>query len=70
MVGAQLYDDQQFHTTVWSLDDQGVGTRLACAPENQRTQWVDGQVAIAPDAIYAISVNFGDSTSEIDRIAR
>ena len=52
----QLFDDHQLHVTIWRLDADGTGRRLACSPlggsENPR---IDVGPAVLPDAIYFIA---------------
>jgi hypothetical protein len=70
MVGAQLFDDQRFHATVWLLDPQRNARLLACSPGSSDEFWITSPVAMAPDAIFAVAQNLATSTWEIDRIAR
>ena len=71
-VGYQRFDDNAFHTTVGWLDAKGNARRVACSPGKYDESSIDLRVAIAPDAIYAISVNLSmpSPTWEIDRISR
>jgi hypothetical protein len=69
-VGIDTFGDGHQHTVMWTVDGQGTATRLGCSPGDQQTAWIALGVAIAPDAIYAITQNLQATTWEIDRIAR
>jgi len=72
LFGGELARDGQYHRVVWALDGQPghpVTHLLACSPGRSEEAYVDQGVAMAPDAIYAISTNFSAETWEIDRIA-
>jgi hypothetical protein len=66
VVAAQMFDDQQFHTTVWALAaDRRTAKRLACSPDLNASVRV--APAVAPDAVYLAAM--GDSW-QLVRVAR
>jgi hypothetical protein len=69
LFGGELARDGQYHRVVWAQDGQGLTRLLACSPGRSQEAYIDEGVAVAPDAIYAISINFVANTWEIDRIA-
>jgi hypothetical protein len=70
MTGSQLFDDLAFHATVWLLDAGRTATRLGCSPGSDDRSWIESQVAVAPDAVYAVTKDLLAPTWQIDRIAR
>jgi hypothetical protein len=68
VIADQMFDDQQFHTTVWSLAaDRHTAKRLACSPDLSVRASITVAPAVAPDAVYLASM--GDSWQLI-RVAR
>jgi hypothetical protein len=60
VVADQMFDDQQFHTTVWTLAaDRRTAKRLACSPDLSVQDSVTVAPAVAPDAVYLVAM--GDS---------
>ena len=70
LIGNQLFDDQIDHVAVRSVDAQGASTLLGCSPASINESAVEPPIAVAPDAVYLVSINFATNTSEIDRIPR
>jgi hypothetical protein len=68
--GLETFDDKVVHAVIWTVDAQGTATRLGCSPGNALDSWIQVPVAVAPDAIFAITNGLGAGTWEIDRIAR
>jgi hypothetical protein len=68
--GLQTFDDLVAHAVIWMVDAQGTATRLGCSPGDGMASWVRVPGAVAPDAIYVITLNLLAATWEIDRIAR
>jgi hypothetical protein len=52
------------------LDAQGIAKRVGCSPGERYASWIPVPVAVAPDAVYAITKNQLARTGEIDGIAR
>jgi hypothetical protein len=70
VAGTQAFDDDLDHIVVTALDARGSATHLACSPGDSNSSWFNWPVALAPDAIYAATMNISAGTWEIDRIAR
>ncbi len=70
VIGNQIFDDQVDHMTVRSLNAQGASTLLGCSPGSLNESFVEQPPAVAPDAVYLVSMNLSAKTTEIDRIAR
>jgi hypothetical protein len=64
---SQLFDDQQFHSTIWLLGADGTGRRLACSPKLPSGTFIQVRPAVAPDAVFAIVLG---ETWQIVRIPR
>ena len=66
VVADQMFDDQQFHTTVWALAaDRRTAKRLGCSP-GLNTE-VRVAPAVAPDAVYLASTS---DSWQLVRVAR
>lgn len=54
LAASQLFDDQQYHSTIWLLAADGTSRRLACSPG----RFIDGSIEVRPavalDAVFAI----------------
>jgi len=61
--------DDALHTTIWALDRDGRGTRLACDPVVGSRVKV---AAVSPDAIFLLVENLSETTSywQVARIPR
>jgi hypothetical protein len=67
-IAGQLFDDLRQHITVWTIDANGQGRRLACSPTDGTSMPnIQDAPAIAPDAIY---LEDSGSKFQIVRIAR
>jgi hypothetical protein len=68
ITAAQMFDDQRFHTTVWSLAaDKKTAKRLACSPGFETDALIERAPAITPDAVYVMTQS---QTWQLVRIAR
>jgi hypothetical protein len=51
VAGWEAGADNDLHSTVWSVDAEGHGTRLACDPE---VEGIVQELVVAPDGLYAV----------------
>jgi hypothetical protein len=69
VIAWQKFDDQRDHATIWLLDSNGQGRRLACspAPRGSFAPLVRVRPVVTPDSVYVVA---GGDISEIVRASR
>ena len=72
--GIEPFDDGALHVSIWSLDAQESGVRLACDPRAStglgNDEDVPDLIAPTPDAIYATALHLPTLEWSLVRVAR